>query len=162
VAAPAGPARPHFFLGGPGRPVSLWHWQADRDQGAGRAVVKERAEGPSRPVQALPETAQDVAGRGTWKVGRWLVVLKRGLAPADPGSDVEFGPGRLIPFAVQAWDGDNGEQGLMMSLSSWHYLALEAPVPPAVYAWSLLGVALAGLAEWGLIRRERRRVEHRA
>lgn len=46
----------------------------------------------------------------------------------------------------------------MMSLSSWHYLALEAPVPPSVYAWSLLGVTLAGLAEWDLVRAGGRRL----
>lgn len=157
---PSGPAhgfvRPHFLLGEPGKPVALWHWQADRDQAAATAVIEERAEGFQKPVQPRPEDAQHVTGRGTWKGGRWKIVMRRTLVPAGARGDVAFEPGRLIPFAVHAWDGSNGEQGLMMSLSSWNYIVLEVPVPLAVYVWSLLGVALTGLLEWRLIRGARR------
>jgi DMSO reductase family type II enzyme heme b subunit len=151
----AGTERPHFFLGNPGRPVVLWHWQADRSGAGERAVVTERAEGFQRPIQVLPEAAQQVTGRGVWKDGRWKVVMTRPRLPADAARDLGFEPGRLIPLAVQVWDGANGEKGLMMSLSSWNYVTLEAPVPASAYASSLLAIAVIGLFEGWLIRRAR-------
>jgi DMSO reductase family type II enzyme heme b subunit len=156
VALPAGIERPHFFLGSPGHPVSLWHWQSDLGESGRNPVVKELAQGFQSPIQAQPEGAQDVVGRSLWKDGRWKVTMVRPLAPRA-GRDITFEPGRLIPFAVHAWDGDNGEKGLMMSLSSWNYVTLEAPIPVAVYLYSLLGVMAVAIAEWGLVRRVRRR-----
>ena len=70
VAILAGPERPHFFLGSPGKPVALWHWQADLNEADKNAVVKELAEGFQRPIRAQEESAQDVSGRGAWKDGR--------------------------------------------------------------------------------------------
>jgi len=156
VTVPRGPERPHFFLGGPGRPVALWHWQADRNEAGSNPVVKELAEGPGRPITPQAEAAQDVTGRGVWKDGRWRVVMVRRLAPTDGGRDVAFEVGTLIPLAIQAWDGSNGEQGLRLALSSWNYLVLEAPASATAYLSPLLAVALAGLAEWWAIRRLRR------
>ena len=157
VAIPTGPERPHFFLGNPGRPVALWHWRADANGRGDAAVVKERAEGWEKPVVELPAASQDVSARGAWKDGRWRVVLTRPLGPKDPASDVAFEPGRLVPFAVHAWDGSNGERGLRMSLSSWSFVVLDAPPPATVYVYPLLGVGLVGVAEWWLVRRVRRR-----
>jgi hypothetical protein len=82
--------------------------------------------------------------------------MTRPLVPRDPTADVTFEAGRLIPFAVQAWDGASGEKGLMMSLSAWHFVVLQAPTPAAAYLVPLLGVAVVGLGEWWLIRRVRR------
>ncbi len=154
VTIPAGPERPHFFLGSPGKPVALWHWQADLNEADKNAVVKELAEGFQRPIRAQEESAQDVTGRGAWKDGRWKVVMVRPLLPK--GKDVTFEVGRLIPFAAQAWDGSNGEKGVMMSLSSWNYVTLEAPTPVTAYVYSLLGVGFVGLLEWWVVRRVRR------
>jgi DMSO reductase family type II enzyme heme b subunit len=156
VTIPPGPERPHFFLGNPGKPVALWHWQADLNEAGKSAVVKELAEGFQNPVKAQADTAQDVTGRGLWKDGRWRVVMVRSLVPKDRGKDVTFEVGRLIPFAVQAWDGANGEKGLMMSLSSWNYVALAPSTPVTVYFYSLLAVGFVGLLEWWAIRRVRR------
>ena len=156
VTVPAGPERPHFLLGSPGQPVALWHWRADLNERGGNAVVKERAEGFQKPIVDLPAEAQDVSGNGSWAEGRWRVVMTRPLIPKAPTSDVTFEPGRLIPFAVQAWDGANGETGLLMALSSWHFLLLELPTPVSAYLFPLLGIGIAGLAEWWLVRRVRR------
>jgi DMSO reductase family type II enzyme heme b subunit len=155
VTVPAGPERPHFLLGSPGQPVALWHWRADLNERGGNAVVKERAEGFPKPIADLPAEAQDVSGRGAWAEGRWRVVMTRPLVPKDPTKDVTFEPGRLIPFAVQAWDGANGETGLLMALSSWHFLVLETPTPVSAYLFPLLGIGVVGLAEWWLVRRVR-------
>ena len=43
-----------------------------------------------------------------------------------------------------------------MSLSSWHFVVLEAPMPASAWLFPLLGVGVVGLAEWWLIRRARR------
>ncbi len=151
-----GPERPHFFLGSPGRPVVLWHWKADLQEAGGRPVVKERGEGFERPVVEMRPEAQDVTGRGRWEHGRWRVVMTRARVPRDRTADVSFEVGRLIPFAIQAWDGSNGEQGLLMSLSTWNVLVLEAPASARVYVFPGVVAALAALGEWWLVRRVRR------
>lgn len=150
ITITTGPERPHFFLGNPGAPVALWHWRADAN-----AVVKERGEGWERVTQ-LPAEAQDARGKGAWTNGRWQVVMIRPLGAKDATRDLTFEAGRLIPFAVHAWDGSNGEKGLMMSLSSWNFLLLEAPVPLSAYLFPLGGVGLVGLVELWLVRRVRR------
>ncbi len=156
VTIPPGPERPHFFLGNPGRPVALWHWQADLNEAGKNAAVKEVGEGFQKPFKAQSDDAQDVTGRGIWKDGRWKVVMIRTLVPKVRDKDVTFEVGKLIPFAVHVWDGGNGEKGLMMSLSSWNYVTLEAPAPMTAYLSSLLALGLVGLLEWSLIRRVRR------
>jgi len=156
VTIPTGPERPHFLLGSPGQPVTLWHWRADLNERGGNAIVKERAEGFQKPIADLPADAQDVSGRGAWAEGRWRVVMTHPRVPKDPTKDVTFEPGRLIPFAVQAWDGANGETGLLMALSSWHFVVLESPTPVSAYLFPLLGIGVVGLAEWWLVRRVRR------
>ncbi len=153
LASIGGPERPHFFLGSRGRPVALWHWKADLNEAGAPSVIKEVAEGWERPIREPPASAQDVAGTGLWERGRWQVVLVRPLAPGHPGTDATFERGTLIPFALQAWDGSNGEQGLMMSLSSWNFLVLEPPRSPIARLSPLLVVVLAGLAEWWLVRK---------
>ncbi|MFQ5847025.1 MAG: c-type cytochrome [Candidatus Methylomirabilales bacterium] len=157
LTIPEGPVRPHFFLGSPGRPVALWHWKADLNEAGGSPVVKERGEGFQRPVVEASREAQDVTGKGVWRRGRWRVVVTRSLVPHDRTGDVTFELGRLIPFAIQAWDGSNGEKGLMMSLSSWNFIVLEAAMPVTVYLYAVFGIGVVGLAEWWLIRGVRRR-----
>jgi DMSO reductase family type II enzyme heme b subunit len=157
LTIPAGPERPHFFLGNPGKPVALWHWWADLNEAGKNAVVKELAEGFQRPIKTQGESAQDVTGKGFWKDGRWKVVMARPLVAKDRDKDVTFEAGRLVPFAVQAWDGANGEKGLMMSLSSWNYVTLDAPTPATAYLYSLLGIMGVGVLEWWLVRRVRRK-----
>ena len=82
-----------------------------------------------------------VAGRGTHAQGQWRVVFSREMS-TDREKDVAFTPGAMVPFTVMAWDGANGEHGLMHSLSSWYHLELEAPVP----AWGYLKALLIALA----------------
>jgi len=156
VRIPEGPERPHFFLGSPGRPVALWHWKADLGEAGRPPVVKEAGEGFQRRVTEQPPDTQDVTGTGAWEHGRWRVVMTRPLVPKDPTKDLTFEVGRLIPFAVQVWDGSNGEKDLRMSLSSWNFLVLEAVPPPRVYLFPVCAVAIVGLAEWWLVRRVRR------
>jgi DMSO reductase family type II enzyme heme b subunit len=162
ATATTGPDRPHFFLGQAGRPVTLWHWKADLNEDPARrsAVEEETAEGVQKPIVTQPADSQDVVGRGVWDKGRWRVVMTRALVGRDRGKDVTFEPGTLIPFAIHAWDGSNGEKGLMMALSSWNFVALEVPTPLSAYLASVVGLLVIGIVEWRLVQRVRRRPGH--
>ena len=158
VKLPEGADRPHFFLGSPGKPVALWQWRADLNEAGGDKppVIKMTTQGYREAPVLLPDAAQDVRGKGDWKNGRWRVVLRRSLRTADVATDVQFEVGKLVPFAMHAWDGANDEYGLRMALSSWYFLALETPVPLNVYLYAVLGALLAGGAEWWSVRAARR------
>ncbi len=82
--------------------------------------------------------------------------MSRPLVPKDRAQDVTFEVGRLIPFAVQVWDGSNGEKDLMMSLSSWNFLVLETVPPLTAYLFPAFAVVIVGLAECWLVWRVRR------
>ena len=103
-----------------------------------------------------PEGVKEVTGTGMWAEGRWHAIMTRPLVPRDRGKDVTFEAGRLIPFAIQAWDGSNGERDLLMSLSSWNFLLLESAPPLVVYLVPMFAIAIVGGGEWWLIRRLRR------
>ena len=57
------------------------------------------------------------------------------------------------PFSLNAWDSSNGEHNLIMSLSSWNYVAMESPVPVTVYLYVFLGIIGLGGVELWLLRR---------
>ena len=58
--------------------------------------------------------------------------------------DVQFQPGVFIPMALNAWDGSNGEHGLIMSLSSWYFVFLEAPTPTKIYLYAIFAFLITG------------------
>ncbi len=141
--APEGTKKPHFMRGSASEPVQLWTWQADTD-----TSEEGIARGWSRPPKAQQEDQQQIASTSRWGDGRWTVTMTRPLQTEDR-NDVQFVEGQFIPMAVNAWDGSNGEHGIIMSLSSWHYVLLEAPTPVSVYAYALIAVAFTGgLGAW--------------
>ena len=156
VSMKEGTKKPHFFRGGGNDPVNLWVWKADLF-GEGKPAAEEGgARGFKQPVKAQAPEEQQVSSGAVWKEGRWSVVMKRPLVTNDKG-DVQFEKGKFIPIAANAWDGSNGEHGNIMSLSSWHFVFLEAPTPAKVYAYAGFGVVFAGLFEFWLVRRNGRR-----
>ena len=78
--------------------------------------------------------------------------MKRPLTTEDR-NDVQFNKGQFIPVAVNAWDGSNGEHGTVMSLSTWHYVFLEASTPISVYIYTLLAVLVTGALGFWLVRK---------
>lgn len=70
-------------------------------------------------------------------------------------ADIAFAAGQTIPIAFYAWDGSNGEQNLVGSLSSWFSLVLEPRTPPSVFAYAFLTI-LGGFAVEGLLIRRTR------
>ncbi|MFQ5904820.1 MAG: ethylbenzene dehydrogenase-related protein, partial [Candidatus Binatia bacterium] len=142
-----GVIKPHFFRGDRRNPVNLLIWMADR-----QAVEEANGSGPEAALPPqLPESIQS-KGKGIWKDGRWKVVIVRPLFTNDK-KDVQFEKGRLIPMAINVWDGGNGEHGLIMSLSPWYYVYLEVPIPLLAYFLSLLGIAGVGIVLFRMNRR---------
>ncbi len=144
---PQGSKKPHFLRGTPSEPVHLWIWKPDLEK-----VEEALSRGWRQPPKVQPDEAQQTAVKATWSQGRWRVVMKRPLV-SDDRNDVKFVPGRFIPMALNAWDGSNGEHGLIMSVSTWHYVFLEAPTPIGVYVWAVVAVIVVGALGFWLIRR---------
>lgn len=142
--ATQGTRKPHFFRGTASNPVNLWIWKADLEAAGQRSVDDAIARGWGQPPRSQNDDQQQVGARAAWQQGRWRVVLKRTLATEDR-NDVQFVQSKFIPMAINAWDGSNGEHGMIMSLSSWYYVFLEAPKPWSVYLYTILGVLLSAM-----------------
>lgn len=152
VKLPEGTKKPHFMRGDASNPVHLWVWKADLDAEGTGSVEETIARGWKQPPKAQAQDKQQVTAKAIWHQGRWNVVMKRPLI-TDDRSDVQFSPGKFIPMAINAWDGSNGEHGLVMSLSTWHYVFLEAPTPMSVYGYTGLAILLTGALGFGLMKK---------
>ena len=151
VRIPETTVKPHFFLGDAGAPVNLWQWNADTD-----SAEELNASGYKNPAKVQPADSQQLQSQSVFEDGQWRVVIKRPLTTGDEANDIQFIPGKMIPVAVHAWDGYNGETGLRRTISSWYFVNLEASVPKSVYIMTVLAVVItAGLQGW-LIRKVRR------
>lgn len=148
VKPPNGTKKPHFFRGSTSDQVHLLVWKADQAEAGNRATEEGNARGWKQPIKPQAEDAQQVTGGAVWDQGRWTVVMKRPLNTGDK-NDVQFEPGVFIPMSLNAWDGSNGEHGLIMSLSTWHFVFLEAPTPIKVYIYAVLAfLVMGGLGVW--------------
>ncbi|VAW10096.1 hypothetical protein MNBD_ALPHA09-1098 [hydrothermal vent metagenome] len=148
VKQPKGTKKPHFFRGATSDQVHLLVWKADAAAAGKRGTEEGNARGWKRQIKVQAEDAQQITGKSNWDQGRWTVVMKRPLNTGDK-SDVQFEPGIFTPMSVNAWDGSNGEHGLIMSLSTWYFVFLEAPTPAKVYIYTVLAFLLmGGLGLW--------------
>ncbi len=152
VKVTEGTKKPHFMRGDPSNAVNLWVWKADEDANGGRSVEEANARGWKQPAKAQAEEQQQVSAKADWDQGRWRVVIKRPRMTEDK-NDVQFVEGKFIPVSLNAWDGSNGEHGLIMSLSSWYYVFIETPTPVKVYVYSVLAVLVTGALGYWLMRR---------
>ncbi len=144
-----GGEKPYFILGDAKHAVDIWRWNPV--QGLQRVFANGAA-------KQSPREAGGVVAQGGYKDGQYRVILRRPLKSTKAG-EVDFAPGKFVPIAFQLWDGDNGEEGLKMSLSTWYYLLPQPATPFTVYLWPLgLGFLALGGEVW-LIRRLRRRKE---
>ncbi|MBC8241793.1 MAG: c-type cytochrome [Alphaproteobacteria bacterium] len=143
VKPPQGTKKPHFYRGSSSDQVHLWVWKAEQDAAGKRGTDEGNARGWKQRIKAQAEDGQQITGKASWDQGRWIVVMKRPLQTGDK-NDVQFEPGVFVPMSVNAWDGSNGEHGLIMSLSTWHYVFMEAPTPVSVYIYAALVFLIAG------------------
>jgi DMSO reductase family type II enzyme heme b subunit len=155
VKPPEGTKKPHFMRGDASSPVRLWVWKSDLEEQGKRSIEEATARGWKQPAKPQAENQQQVSGKAVWNEGRWSVVMRRPLV-TEAGSDVQFTPGVFVPMAINVWDGSNGEHGLMMAVSTWYYVFLEAPTPPRVYGYSALAVLATGVIGFGLMRKAQR------
>ena len=151
-----GTKKPHFLRGEPSNPVHLWVWKADLDAAGEPAVEEALARGWKQPYKPQAEDQQQVISTAMWDQGQWRVVMKRPRITEDK-NDVQFTEGTFIPLAVNAWDGSNGENGLIMSLSTWQYVILEAPTPMKVYLYTALAILVTGALGFWVMRRVERK-----
>ena len=147
-----GTKKPHFMRGDSSQPVHLWVWKADLDALGERAVEEAGARGWKQPPKAQAQEQQQIDSNAVWDQGRWSVVMKRPRITEDK-KDVQFVAGKFIPMSMNAWDGSNGEHGLIMSLSTWHYVILETPTPMKVYLYAVLAVLITGALGYWLMRK---------
>ncbi len=147
-----GPDKPFFYMGSGSAQVHLWTWNADWN-GNGRIAEERGARGYGSGPKNQPEESQALAGQAVYEDGQWRLVLKRPRTSEDLRSDTQFLTDRLIPFALHAWDGGNGEEGLLGSISSWYYVVLVGRTDPRGYGWALLGTVLTLALMAGCVRK---------
>ena len=147
-----GTKKPHFMRGGSSQPVHLWVWKADLDAAGERAVEEALARGWKQQPKVQAQEQQQIDSKAAWDQGRWRVVMKRPRITEDK-NDVQFVAGKFIPMSMNAWDGSNGEHGLIMSMSTWHYVLIETPTPMNVYVYAVLAVLAAGALGYWLMRK---------
>lgn len=156
VHIPDGPIMPHMVQGDGEHPVNLWQWRADwQEDDAAHAVHEENAAGYKTPPKIQATTDWQVHGKGVFEDGRWSVVIKRALRTKN-ATDVQLETGRLIPMAVNVWNGANEEFGLRRTISSWYFVLLEKPPSLSIYILPIFGFGLAIGLEFLFIRRAKR------
>lgn len=150
-AIPNDVTRPYFLLGESNNPVYLWRWQSSpRLAEAGRATGL----GTFTALVGGEDTPRQEA---VFEEGEWRLVLTRSLAARDTANSLSFATGRPIPLALFAWDGDNGEGGGRMAISTWYYLVLEEPLATRAYLTPVAAAMLTGLLGWVVVWRAQRR-----
>ncbi|MDP2810113.1 MAG: c-type cytochrome [Rhodocyclaceae bacterium] len=145
-AADTGSVKPYFILGDETHPVDVWQW------GARDGLVRLTANGTAKQA---PREAGGLVAQGGYKEGQYRVILRRSLKGGE--GEISFEPGKFVPVAFHLRDGDNGEEGMKMSLSTWYYVLPQPPMPFSAWFWPFcIGfVALGG--EFWLLRRMRRK-----
>lgn len=99
-----GDTRTNILMGGEGRHVDVWHWNAATNGGANLLA--------NGTGTLTPNSGAMVKASGRYAKGQWTVVIRRELAPS--GTDaVTFGKGgkgTVYPVAFAIWNGRNGER----------------------------------------------------
>jgi DMSO reductase family type II enzyme heme b subunit len=131
--------RPYFLMGDANEAVYLLRWEH------GKGVGEASANGPTK---IAPLAGGEPGGKAVFANGQYQLVMKRPLTAKGEGRPA-FQPAVFTPVAIQAWDGDAGETGSKMSLTSWYYLRLEEPqsnrrfiIPPVVAILTLAAMIL--------------------
>ena len=120
------PEKPYFIHGDAKRGTDIWKWESD-------GSTKEY-EGHGIDAVKLKEANKNLKVEGAkWNNGRWQIVMKRALKTEDKEHDAQLDLGKNIPVVFFAWDGDAGEFGGKMALSTYYYLMLEPPIPSKVF-----------------------------
>jgi len=153
MTIPEGTDRPYFLMGSTSAPVYQWRWTSSPNHAfAGTAHGLERFDTLPAPSSGA------LGGKAVYDHGQWRVVFTRTLATSDTANELQFALGRAIPVAFFAWDGSNGEHDSRMSVSTWYFLALDQPTPPATFISPVIAMAVTlGLGMLVVVRAQRRK-----
>lgn len=104
------------FMGGEGRRVNIWYWNAGR-----KAAENLVADGFGTLTRA---DVQDVQASGAYAGGTWTVVFRRPLkAASDDNASLSIKPGANLPVAFAVWNGANAERdGFKAVTVEWQQL----------------------------------------
>jgi len=119
------PLKPYFIHGDEKQGVDIWKWQSDG--------TIEEIEGHGIDALEVREDKNIKVTYAKWADGRWQLIMKRALLTEDKEKSAQLVPGNNIPVTFFAWDGDAGEVGGRMALSTFYYLMMEPPIPQRVY-----------------------------
>lgn len=122
----------------------------------GFATIKEMNAKGFKNLAEQSSNSQHSKSKGYWKNGKWKVMITRPLMTDDKKIDIQFETGKLIPYALAAWDGSNSEIGGQKSISSWYYLVLEITTPRSVYLYVLIAIIMGVSIQFWVIGRIRR------
>lgn len=114
-----------FYIG----KVNVWFWQAHRnheclrDNRAGACV--EELTGKSSSYKFQKDTSQSVEGVGHYFNGKWVVIMRRRIEPAD-GYEPYLGSGARRIMGVAVWNGSRGDhKGEKSASMGWINLRVE-------------------------------------
>jgi DMSO reductase family type II enzyme heme b subunit len=96
-----------------------------QDVVAGNAAASHSLEvaGPGT-ITFRPPISQSVQAQGSWKDGRWTVVMTRPLK-VESGGGVSLEPGRRVSIAFAVWDGAQRDRDGKKVITIWQDLVLE-------------------------------------
>ncbi|MGK7344586.1 MAG: c-type cytochrome [Candidatus Nitrospinota bacterium M3_3B_026] len=144
---PEGMEKPYFLGGDEKSPVILWKWT----NGVAAEVIRGKGILKTEP---MPGETQTVKVNAVYNAGRWKAVFTRPLMGGSEG-DISFEPGRYIPIAFSAWDGNNGEKDERRAVSIWYWLLLEPPKTMTVYLFPAIVGLLIAASEAALVMKTR-------
>lgn len=152
---PTGMQRPYFLMGTAREPVYLWRWQSEPE-----SISEHVARGIDR-IEPLVVGRAAVTGAAHHEHGQWQLVLRRALVVSDAddaaADRIDFTPAQAIPFALFAWDGDNGEVDTRGAISTWYFVYLDQPVAATVFAAPIFAILLTAGLGLLVVRRAQRR-----
>ena len=140
--------KPYFIMGDPDHAVQMVTWNV------GGLTEEINARGPG---DIRKQTGVQFVGKGSYKNGQYRLVLKRPLATGE-ADDIQITQGTFVPIAFSAWDGSNGEHGMVRSVSAWYHLLLSLPTPPSrYYIPTAIAVGVLLVEFWIIARYKRKR-----
>lgn len=126
-----------------------------------KPAAEQYAQPTHRPRPANEQGAKSTDAR--WAGGRWQVVI-RGPMSAEAKSDkpsegyTSMGAGLYVPIAFSVFDGSNGEQDTVRSISTWYAILPAPPLPISIYYVPPIAATLVFVFEWWLRRTSKRMV----
>ncbi len=166
--------RPYFLMGDSKSGVNLWRWTnseavvavgSESGQDDPWAKYHQEFAGPPSLANQVAKGRDNITaiadgaaldGQIRYKNGTYQLLLKRSLT-SDQSAEVQMAMGQFIPIVFWAWDGHNGEENAMGSLSAWYLLMLEQPLDAAVYYKTAAAVVVVLLLQLLAIRAARKK-----